>query len=64
MKVKDLKLIIDQFDDEASVNFLVSMGTTYRMSRCIIKDFPANSDLYPAKKGYKNKKGNLVLTIE
>jgi hypothetical protein len=65
MKVKDLKLVLEQYADDSLICVEVSLGTTYRLDRCIIKPMSFNDDLTPVKTAEKcEQTGMLVLKFE
>lgn len=65
MKVKDLKLALDQYDDEQLVHIDLHMGVIHRINKCIIEPTKYDGDLYDIKTAEKdNKTNSLILTIE
>jgi len=65
MKVRDLKLALDQYDDDALVHIELGMGTVHRINKCIIEPSTHSGDLYAIRYSTKDiDTSGMVLLIE
>ena len=65
MKVRDLKLALEQYDDDSLVLTLLSQGTVYNINKCIIDSCKHDTDLYEIKHTLKDSYTNsVILTVE
>jgi hypothetical protein len=65
MKINDLKLVLDQYDDNSLIYVEITAGTSYRLDKMIIKPSIFGDDYTPVKNAYKHEVTNsLILTVE
>lgn len=64
MKIKDFKLILDQYNDDDLLFIELTNSTIYRINKCLIKSTKHDPDLYEIKGAEKdNNTESLVLSI-
>lgn len=62
---RDLKLVSNQYDDNAVVFIKIGMGTLHRLDKCNIESSEHDPDLYEVKSIEKDDAtSSMVLTIE
>lgn len=61
--VKELKKLLDEFDDDDKVYIELGMGTCYRIGHCVIPHAEFNENFIEVK-AIKNDGGFPVLTVE
>jgi len=65
MKIKDLKIAIEQYDDNDLIFIRVGIGTSYRIDKCQIPTMKDNNDLLKILKASKDEQTNsLVFELE